>query len=788
MAATASRFSGSAAHRRRASALRAAPLVTAALWLATALSLGQTTRVYVSNEGNGTVTAVNSIDNSVAATIAVGAMPGIPAATIDGARLYVPNRGSSTVSVIDVATDSVVATIAHPSLNQPQSVAIARGGQEAWIINRAGGPPGNGSITIVDTATNSVIEVVTNAAFSTPVHLAVDEARDRAYLVNNGNGTLTFLVVSSRLVFATVSVGTGSSFAAVSPSGDAVYVANAASLAKMTVTTRAVFPVSISGSPRQMVVDAPTNRLFFTLQNNQIGALSFESDAVTTVNFADPALSSYGVAIQPGTGRGYVSDQSGNQLVGFDAVALTETTGDGLPVGGLSTPRAVAAAGTLALADLSLAVSDSPDPVQSGLLLTYSFIIANLGPSPAGAVVFTNALPAGIDFVSAAASQGTCSLEGSTVECDVGAISEGATVQIDVETIPSVAGTIANTADVSVAGSDPNPSNNMATATTVVTAAADLSISVTDEPDPALVGQPLNFRVTVVNNGPVVAERVRLFNRIPAGSALNSVSAGLSNCITAQSSVTCNLESLARGASSTVDIQVTPTAPGIARDDANVGSVIPDPNPSNNEAFSVTNVEQVRADVSVVKTASTPLANSGSMLRYNFSISNLGPDTAPGVRLVDVLPEGVRLVSTEADQGAICEESAGQVACAFGNLPSNASREAALVVGIDAAAPAFLANTGRVSSLGEDPDASNNASSALVRVVARGDVNGDGQMDAADIQALILEINDGDGDDAGQAQQGSFAGNATMDLNGDGLIDFGDLEILYRLVFAEPQG
>jgi uncharacterized repeat protein (TIGR01451 family) len=111
-------------------------------------------------------------------------------------------------------------------------------------------------------------------------------------------------------------------------------------------------------------------------------------------------------------------------------------------------------------ADLSVRITDAPDPVQVGAPLTYLMTVrSNLGPFDRVNVVLVDRLPAGVTFVSATPSAGTCDQTSGTVTCSLGSLSpfESATVRVVV--IPTRRGTIQN--DVSVGGAyDPFPRNN----------------------------------------------------------------------------------------------------------------------------------------------------------------------------------------------------------------------------------------------------------------------------------------------------------------------------------------
>lgn len=69
-----------------------------------------------------------------------------------------------------------------------------------------------------------------------------------------------------------------------------------------------------------------------------------------------------------------------------------------------------------------------------------------------------------------------------------------------------------------------------------------------------------------------------------------------------------------------------------------------------------------------------------------------------------------------------------------------------------------------------------------------GDANGDGQVDAADFEALSSEILDGDDEATIHAQDGAFRGSWGADVNRDGTIDAGDLVALAKLQHQRGRG
>jgi uncharacterized repeat protein (TIGR01451 family) len=140
-------------------------------------------------------------------------------------------------------------------------------------------------------------------------------------------------------------------------------------------------------------------------------------------------------------------------------------------------------------ADLVLTKSDSPDPVQQGKVLTYTITVHNNGPDAAQNVTVSDALPAGVDFVSA--KPNSCQKSGNNVSCDLGTLASGETATVTIKVRPRHSGQLSNTASVESTTADSMPTNNSDTETTTVTAKGGPPPS---PPQPACFGH----RATVV--------------------------------------------------------------------------------------------------------------------------------------------------------------------------------------------------------------------------------------------------------------------------------------------------
>lgn len=119
------------------------------------------------------------------------------------------------------------------------------------------------------------------------------------------------------------------------------------------------------------------------------------------------------------------------------------------------------------MANLAISISDSPDPVMVDQQLTYTINVSNQGPATATDVSLFNTLPLEATFVSATASQGTCSNTGKS--CNIGILSNGQSATISIVVTATTSGRIKNVASVSSSTPDSNLANNTAEEETIVT-------------------------------------------------------------------------------------------------------------------------------------------------------------------------------------------------------------------------------------------------------------------------------------------------------------------------------
>lgn len=128
------------------------------------------------------------------------------------------------------------------------------------------------------------------------------------------------------------------------------------------------------------------------------------------------------------------------------------------------------------LADLSVQVTESADPVLPGMPVTYTATIANLGPSPATGVRLVDSWSAttggGVELLSFAASENlSCAQTSSgaqSITCTTATLNAGASATVRITLRPLGVGAVTDGAVVRSLVDDPDMVNNRASETTTV--------------------------------------------------------------------------------------------------------------------------------------------------------------------------------------------------------------------------------------------------------------------------------------------------------------------------------
>ncbi|MEM1181799.1 MAG: Calx-beta domain-containing protein [Acidobacteriota bacterium] len=364
--------------------------------------------------------------------------------------------------------------------------------------------------------------------------------------------------------------------------------------------------------------------------------------------------------------------------------------------------------------DLSIAMTASSGLAVPGVSLSYTVVASNDGPANA-AVQVEDTFPEGLScsWISTAAGGATGHTDGSgdlAETLDMPSLSS-VTYAVDCAIDPGLTGSLSNTASVTSAAEDTDPTDNSATITTPVVPKADVGIAASG-PTIAVPGGAATYAVTVTNDGPSTAE----------ASVVNAFGAGLGCSWTSTSSGDAGGsaglgvgdidEALVLPPRSsivyTAECAVDPSAVGSVSSAAEVTSRF-DASPGNNVAAAVT-VLTPAADLSVTKTDGVAEVAPGGSTTYTIRVSNAGPSAAPA-DVADVFSTDLACVWASASAGGALGSAgagAGDIAESL-TLPPGGSIVYTAECDIDPAATGLLSNTATVSSDVETSPADNTA-------------------------------------------------------------------------------
>lgn len=261
-------------------------------------------KAYVVNQGNGTVSIIDTATKATIVDVATGSLPTHVDRAPNG-KIYVTNQGSGTVTVINPDTNVVTDTITVGG--NPLLVTFSDEG----LGYVATGAAGN-SVVVFDTATDDVVDTYTVGTGGRPAMARVTPDGDKLYVTNQLAGTLTVIDVDSKNVLKVIPLGNHPTVIEFNETGDRAYV-------------------TVEFDNNVAVIDTSTDTHIGDIPTGPAGVqtpigLQIKGDRAYAVNFAGLGPT----AENPGSVG--VLDLTTNTLIGVIPV------GDG-PVGGTITPN-----------------------------------------------------------------------------------------------------------------------------------------------------------------------------------------------------------------------------------------------------------------------------------------------------------------------------------------------------------------------------------------------------------------------------------------------------------------
>lgn len=282
-------------------------------------------------------------------------------------------------------------------------------------------------------------------------------------------------------------------------------------------------------------------------------------------------------------------------------------------------------------ADLQLNKSSNLINANYGDIVIWTLKITNNGPNVGTGIRLKDLIPDGLIILS-------CDDENynkKTGILNIDSLNMGESKIINIKTLVNKTGTFINEASVSGNEYDWDLKNNNDSAGINVNPSADLAVEILVNDTNPKFNSLVKWTLRVTNNGPDEATGVVVCDLLSkdliylSSTGNYDVKSGL-----------WNIGTLEMGKSVSIDIVTLVNKTGKITNDANVSGREYDWNLSNNYDNKSIDVD-VCVDLAIEKLVNDTAPKFNSLVEWTLRVTNNGPDTATGVVVCDILPEGL---------------------------------------------------------------------------------------------------------------------------------------------------
>ncbi len=258
----------------------------------------------------------------------------------------------------------------------------------------------------------------------------------------------------------------------------------------------------------------------------------------------------------------------------------------------------------------------------------------------------------------------------------------------------------------------------------------DLSIDKQANDDPVVAGAQTSYAITVANAGPQPALNAAWTDTLPAGTSFVSLSSVAGwTCTTpavgAGGTVDCSNASFAVGSAVftlTVAVDASVAAGTMIDNSASASSDSPDSNPMNNSSTAQFTVA-VEADLAMAITDMPDPVTAGTNVTYVATVTNGGLSDATDVGFSLPLDPGTSFASVTPSAGGACN-AASPVVCTWAGITVPGGMHSATVVAaVNPATTGVISATATATSVSTDPNAANDAATAMTAVGTAADLS-----------------------------------------------------------------
>ena len=345
-------------------------------------------------------------------------------------------------------------------------------------------------------------------------------------------------------------------------------------------------------------------------------------------------------------------------------------------------------------------------PCYNGDIVNWTITVKNNGPNDAENVIVTDILPEGLIYVS---DDSDGDYDKNTGIWTVGDLANGESRYLTIVTQVCLSNiTITNPVNVTSDTYDVNESNNKDNSSVYVEPEADLEVSKLVSNAAPHKNDRITWSIIVINNGADTAVNTVVVDKLPSG--LVYVSDNSNGAYDVKTGI-WTVGDLANGEVAVLNIvTIVKTTNATIINTVNVTSDTYDPNEDNNQAENETYVAP-EADLILIKDVDKDVVKVGDKVKFTIAVINLGPDSSINVRVHDVLPKGLKLISFKVSKGSYNEKTG---VWNVGDMKPNETVTITIVA--EALFSGHIVNSAYVESDTYDPDVSNNNDTAEVTV------------------------------------------------------------------------
>ncbi len=246
-----------------------------------------------------------------------------------------------------------------------------------------------------------------------------------------------------------------------------------------------------------------------------------------------------------------------------------------------------------ALSTVDVSVSHSPT-ASTGLAtrpVAQTVRVVNNGTNSASNVILNIGIPADLNLISSLPSPGSCAPAAGGLSCSFGTLQPAAEATVSLSLNGDSPGSYFLDSSVQADGDD-TPANNTATGRITVLAAVDLSVDFSGGSVNLTENSTASAALNIANSNVGPASSVALTVDSPVGLAITAADPSAGSCTVTASRLSCQIPSLAAGASANVSIGVSADQAGTYSLAASVNAAEPDLDASDNSTSKSYNVSQ----------------------------------------------------------------------------------------------------------------------------------------------------------------------------------------------------